>query len=76
MKAGKTPKTQTNRTITCDGAFSDLKEAMQDAVAFERRERRNLKVSRIQAPRPPKACHPKTLLAYDKNSTADKPCLR
>jgi hypothetical protein len=38
-----------------DEAFADLKEAMEDALAFERGERRNLKVSRIQAPRRPKA---------------------
>lgn len=44
-----------------NGAFSDLKEAMQDAVAFERGERRNLKVSRIQAPAPPKALSPQDI---------------
>lgn len=38
-----------------DEAFPDLREAMEDAVAYERGERRNLKVSRIQAPRPAKA---------------------
>jgi hypothetical protein len=37
-----------------DDAFADIKEAVEDALAFERGERRNLHVTRIQAPRPPK----------------------
>ncbi len=37
-----------------DEAFADLKEAMEDALAFERGERRNLKLTRIQAQRSPK----------------------
>ena len=41
--------------VVSDEAFADLKEAMEDAVAFERGQRRGLKVTRIQAPRPPKA---------------------
>ena len=35
-----------------DGAFANLKEAMEDALAFERGKRRDLKVTRIQVPRP------------------------
>ncbi len=37
-----------------DEAFADLKEAMEDTLAFERGERRNLKLTRIQAQRSPK----------------------
>jgi hypothetical protein len=37
-----------------DEAFADLKEALEGALAFERGERRDLNVTRIQAPRPPK----------------------
>ncbi len=56
MKAGKTRRMQTNKTnYMSDEAFADLKEAMEDALAFERRKRRDLNVTRIQAPRPPKA---------------------
>lgn len=44
-----------------DEAFSDLKQALKDALAFERGERRDLKVKRIQAPRPPKAMSPKEI---------------
>lgn len=44
-----------------DDAFSDLKAALEDALAFERGERRDLKVKRIQAPRPPKAMSPKEI---------------
>ena len=56
MKTGKTRKVQTNKTNDMsDGAFADLKEAMEDAVAFERGRRRDLKVTRIQARRPSKA---------------------
>ena len=62
MKAAKTRKMQTNRTnYMSDEAFADLKSAMEDALAFERGERRNLKVTRIQAPRRPKAMSPKDI---------------
>ncbi len=37
-----------------DEAFADPKEATEDVLAFERGERRNLKVTRIQAPSLPK----------------------
>jgi putative transcriptional regulator len=57
MKAGKRARrVKTNKTnYMSDEAFADLKEAMEDALAFERGERRNLKITRIQAPRRPKA---------------------
>jgi hypothetical protein len=37
-----------------DAAFANLKQAGEDALAFERGERRDLQVTRIQAPRPAK----------------------
>ena len=56
MKTRKTRKTQTDKTnYMSDEAFADLKASMEDALAFERGKGRNLKVTRIQAPRPPKA---------------------
>ena len=62
MKTGKTRKMQTNKTnYMSDQAFSDLKEAMEDALAFERGKRHDLKVTRIQAPRPPKAMSPRDI---------------
>jgi putative transcriptional regulator len=44
-----------------DEAFANLKESMEDAVAFERGKRRELKITRIQAPRPPKAMSPRDI---------------
>ena len=77
MKTGKTRKVQTNKTnYMSDEAFADLKNAMEDALAFERGKGRDLKVTRIQAPRPPRQCHPRILLGYDKNSIALKRCSR
>ena len=63
MKAAKkTIKVQTNKTnYMGEEAFADLKEAMEDALAFERGQRRDLKVTRIQAPRPPKAMSPREI---------------
>lgn len=62
MKAVKTRKAQTNKTnYMSDEAFADLKKAMEDALAFERGGRRDLKVTRIQVPRPPKAMTPKDI---------------
>ena len=50
-KTRKTQKTQTNNeTYMSDNAFADLKKGMKDALAFERGKRRDLKVTRIQAP--------------------------
>ncbi len=61
MKA-RTRKVQTTKTnYMSDEAFADLKEAMEGALAFERGDRRDLKVTRIQAPRPPKAMSPKDI---------------
>ncbi len=46
---------QTNEVNSMnDEAFADLREAMEDALAYERGELRNLKVSRIQAPPRPR----------------------
>jgi putative transcriptional regulator len=42
-------------------AFADLKEAMQDALSFERGKRRDLKATRIQVPRPPKPMSPRDI---------------
>lgn len=62
MKTTKGRKAQTTKTnYMSDEAFGDLKEAMDDALAFERGNRRNLKVMRIQAPRPPKAMSPRDI---------------
>ncbi len=62
MKATRTRKAQTNKTnYMNDGAFGELKEALEGALAFERGERRDLKVTRLQAPRPPKAMSPKDI---------------
>lgn len=61
MKTGKTRKVQTNKTnYMTDEAFADLKRAMEDALAFERGERQ-LRVTRIQAPRRPKGMSPKDI---------------
>jgi putative transcriptional regulator len=62
MKTGKIRKVQTNKTnYMGDEAFTELKEAMEDALAFERGKRRDLKLTRIQAPRPPKAMSPREI---------------
>ena len=57
MKAARrVRRVQTNKAnYMSDEAFADLKEAMEGALAFERGDRRNLKITRIRAPRPPKA---------------------
>lgn len=52
-KARRVQTTKTN--YMSDEAFADLKEAMEGALAFERGDRRNLKITRIRAPRLPKA---------------------
>jgi putative transcriptional regulator len=62
MKAARTSKVQTNKTnYMSDEAFGDLKEALEGALAFERGERRDLTVTRIQVPRPPKSMSPKEI---------------
>jgi ribosomal protein L18E len=50
-----------------DEAFAELNEAMEHALAFERRQRRDLNVTRIQASRRPKATVTKDLLEYEKS---------
>ncbi len=71
MKAAtRSNKTRTNITdYMSDDAFADIKEAIEDALAFERGERSNLHVTRIQAPGPPKdrmeAIVPHRLLTAD-----------
>lgn len=56
MKTAKTQKTQTNKkNYMSDEAFADLKEAMEDALAFEQGKRRDLKITRVRLPRAPKA---------------------
>jgi hypothetical protein len=56
MKAAtRNKKTRTNKTnYMCDEAFGDLNQAVEDALAFERGERRDLHVTRIEAQGPPK----------------------
>jgi len=55
-RANRTRKVQTNRaTYMSDDAFADLKQALEDALAFEGGERRELKVTRIEGFSPPKA---------------------
>jgi putative transcriptional regulator len=62
MRRGKTRKVQTNKTnYMSDEAFAELRGAMEDVLAFERGKRRDLKVTRIQAPRPPKAMSPQDI---------------
>jgi putative transcriptional regulator len=60
MKA-RTRKVQINKTnYMSDEAFGDLKEALEGALAYERGGSRE-HVSRIRAPRPPKAMSPKDI---------------
>jgi hypothetical protein len=42
-------------------AFADLKEGMEEVLAFERGKRLDLRVTRIQGPRPPKTLSPQPL---------------
>ncbi len=49
-----------------DEAFVDLKEALESALAFERGERRDLRMTRIPPPRRRNQCGIKALLAHDK----------
>jgi hypothetical protein len=62
MKTPKTRKVQTNKTTYMSNeAFADLKEAVEDALAFECGKRRDLNVTRIQAPHRPKAMSPRDI---------------
>ena len=77
MKTRKTRKAQTNKTnYMSDEAFAELKEAMEDALAFEQGKRRDLKITRIQAPRPPKAMSSREIVQIRRNSIALKLSLR
>ena len=51
-KTRKLRKKKTN--YMSDKTFANLKEALEAALAFERGERRDLHVTRIQATRPPR----------------------
>jgi hypothetical protein len=76
MKA-RTRKVQTNKTnYMSDEAFGDLKEALEGALAHEQGGSRDLHVSRIRAPHPPKAMSPKILPASGKSSIVPSRCLR
>ena len=73
MKTPKTRKVQTSKTnYMSDEAFADLKKGMEDAVAFERGKRRNLKVTKFKLPEDERQCQPEILLASDNASTAPK----
>ena len=41
-------------TYMSDETFADLKGALEDALAYERGERTDLRVTRVAVPRPPK----------------------
>ena len=62
---GKVRTTKTN--YMSDDAFADLKEAIQDTAAFERGERRDLKVTRIRARCPTNAMTSKDSARLDKH---------
>ena len=53
MKSKRTRWAEKNKNYMSDQAFADLKQALEDALAFEREERRDLNVTQIQA-----SCHP------------------
>ncbi len=78
MKAPKrTRQVRTNKTNhMSDEAFADLKEALWGALAFERGERRDLNVTRIQAPPPTKASHPKDIARIRQRSAVRRRCWR
>ena len=58
----KTRKAQANKANRMsDEAFADLKAAMEDALAFELGERRDLRVTRIEGPRPEKTLSPQPI---------------
>lgn len=60
MKAKRSSSVQQKKARHMSNeAFADLKEALEDAIVFERGERRALPVTRIQAPPPLKAMSPK-----------------
>jgi len=50
-----------------DDAFSDLKQALEEALAVERGRQGHLKVTRIRIPRPPKAMSPRAIVRIREN---------
>jgi hypothetical protein len=55
-KAKRTHRVRKNKPeYMSDAAFADLQQALEDALAFERTQFCELNVTRIQAPRSPKA---------------------
>ena len=55
MRARGTRKVQTKKTnYMSDEAFADLKQALESSLAYERGGRRELVVTRIEKPVPPK----------------------
>jgi hypothetical protein len=54
-------------------AFADLKDALEGALAFERGERCDLIVTRLQAPATPKVMAPKEIARICLGSTAREP---
>jgi hypothetical protein len=59
-----------------DKAFADLKDALEGALAFERCERSDLNVARIQAPSPLKGMSPKDIARKRQGDTAHQRCSR
>lgn len=56
MKAKDSPKAHRNKaTRMSDEAFGELKQALEEALAYERGDRRELRVSRIEGSRQPTA---------------------
>lgn len=49
MKARNSPKAQSNKTTyMSDEAFGDLREALENALAFELGKRRDLRITRFR----------------------------
>jgi putative transcriptional regulator len=64
----KVRKVQTDkRNYMSEGAFVDLKEALEDALAFEDGKRSDLRVTRIRASRPPKPMSAKDIARIRQN---------
>jgi len=69
MKAKGSPKIPTKKTnYMSDEAFADLREALEDARAFERGERRDLHVTRIQALPPAQADKDRARIRQERKS--------
>lgn len=69
IKAKRSADDQTSKAnyITHE-AFADLKQALDDALAFERGERRDLNKTRIQAPQSPRVTSTREISLSYKNS--------